>query len=108
MSRENLLQPLNSLLTKAQELLILAQTENWDDVQIQFAEYQQQMSLLADANYLQALKDENLAAEAQALILLIQEFNQQLDSIAEQTHANISSELRQLIQADKALDAYRR
>lgn len=108
MSRENVLQPLNNLLTKAQGLLMLAHTENWDDLPIPFAEYQQQMSLLTDVNYLQALKEEHLVEEAKILILKIQDCNQKLDSMTAQAHADIASELRQLIQADKALDAYRR
>lgn len=108
MSNDILLQPLNQLFMQAQLLLQLAQAENWDDMQTQFSEYQQKMLLLADATYLQTLKNENLADEAQAIILKVQELNQQLDSFAEQAHANIASELRQFIQADKALDAYSR
>ncbi len=108
MTPENLLQPLNQLLTQAQALMILAQAEAWDEMQSEIVDYQQRMAVLADATYLLALKDANLTAEAQALILQIQEFNQQLDGNAEQVHTNIASELRQIIQADKALDAYRR
>jgi hypothetical protein len=108
MSRETLLQPLNQLFMQAQLLLQLAQAENWDEMQTQFSEYQQQMSLLANATYLQTLKNENLAGEAQAFILKIQELNQQLNNFTEQAHTNVASELRQLMQADKALDAYRR
>ncbi|MES2675652.1 MAG: flagellar protein FliT [Pseudomonadota bacterium] len=108
MSSDILLQPLKQLLVQAQLLLQLAQAENWEEMQTQFSEYQQQMLLLADATYLQTLKEENLAAEAQEFIVKIQELNQQLDSFAEQAHADIASELRQFIQADKALDAYSR
>jgi len=108
MHSEKLLQPLNQLLLEAKNLLELAQADNWDDMQTQFAEYQQQVFLLADETFLHALKNENLADEAQALILQIQQINQQLDGFATQAHANIASELRQIIQADKALDAYRR
>lgn len=108
MSNDTLLQPLNQLFMQAQLLLELAQAENWEDMQTQFSAYQQQMLLLTDATYLQTLKDENLAGEAQAFIVKIQALNQQLDSFAEQAHADIASELRQFIQADKALDAYSR
>ena len=108
MSREKLLQPLHNLLIKAQALLILSQAENADTLQIPFAEYQLQMSLFADPAYIQALRDANLADEAQALILQLQNFNQQIEERAANIYANIASELRQIIQADKALDAYRR
>jgi hypothetical protein len=108
MNTENLLEPLHQLLTQAQALLILAQEKNWDELQHQFAPYQQQMAVLADENYLQALKAANLSAAAQALIVEIHAGNEQLAVDAAQGYENIASELRQIIQSDKAMDAYSR
>jgi hypothetical protein len=108
MKPENILEPLHTLLTQAQALLVFAQAENWSEFQTAFEHYQQNIFLLSDAAYIQTIQNENLSAEAQDFILQIQTINQQLDTLAEKTHANIASELRQILQSDKALNAYRR
>ena len=106
MNPENLLQPIQQLLIQAQTLVALANAEEWDAIQIHMSDYQQAVVILEDVSYLQTLKAAGLASQAQTLILHIQELNQQVDEQAAVQHAKLSSELRQLVQSNKVLDAY--
>ncbi len=108
MNTENILQPLQQLLAAANDLMQRVQAEGWEEQQEAFTDYQKKVCLVMDAHYLSVLKDANLAADAQALIVRIQDCNQQLDQHADKVHSEVASELRQFMQADKALDAYRR
>lgn len=108
MSSTQLLQPLEQLLTQAESLLNLAQGNDWVGLAAEMVNYQQKITLLEDQAYLQSLKDAGLALDAQGLILQIHGVNQKVDEIAHESHEKIASELRQMIQSDKAMDAYGR
>lgn len=108
MNAENLLNPLVQLLGKAEALLVLAQAEDWMGLEAEMANYLEKVGLIEDQAYLQALKDAGSALYAQGLILQIQGTNKKIDDIAQDSQQKIASELRQIIQSGKAMDAYGR
>ena len=108
MSTQNLLQPLHDTLEKAHELVRLAQAEEWSAFEEQFANYERLAKYLNDEAYLRALTENNLGSSAAEIILQIQALNESLDLSASNVRDNIASELRQMMQSDKAMDAYRR
>jgi hypothetical protein len=108
MNDETLLQPIHNLLIEVKALLVLAQAAKWDELNASLESYQVKLNVLSDKHYLQTIKDNNLNLEAQGIILQIQGFNAQVDELAECEHTRIASELRQMMQSDKALDAYSR
>lgn len=108
METTELLQPLEAMLAQAQELIRLAGAEEWLAMDEQASKFQQQVVLLSDTTYIQALIDANMMESAKALIAQIQPLNEQLDLIANMERDKISSELRQMMKSEKALDAYSR
>lgn len=108
MSNQDLLQPLNETLEKAQELIRLAQAEEWSAFEEQFVNYERLAKYLNDEAYLKTLNDNNLGASAGEIVIQIQALNESLDLRASNVRDNIASELRQMMQSDKAMDAYRR
>lgn len=103
-----LLQPLQQLLAEADGLMQLALAEDWDGLQSQAENFQQHMTLLGDQAYLVKLRQAGLATQAQDLLLQIQLLNDQLDLMTSNARDKVSSELRQIIQSNKAMDAYGR
>lgn len=108
MNAEQLLQPLTNLLLQAESLLLLAQQEDWLGLEAKIGDYQQKVALLEDRAYILSLKQAGLALQAQGLVLQIQGINQKVDEYAQDSHQKIASELRHMIQSNKALDAYGR
>lgn len=107
-TEQTLLQPLQQLLAQADALMQLALAEDWDGLQSQAENFQQQMTLLGDQSYLGKLRQAGLVMQAQDLLLQIQLLNDQLDLMATNARDKVSSELRQIIQTNKAMDAYGR
>ena len=103
-----LLQPLQQLLSRADGLMQLAIAEDWEKLQPEAEEFQQQMAILGDTTYLSNLRKAGLATQAQDLLLQVRLLNDQLDLITTNSRDKISSELRQIIQSNKAMDAYSR
>jgi hypothetical protein len=108
MNSNELLQPLHEALTLAQELVSLAQAEEWEAMELAVTHYEQQLSLLGDSAYMQAINDAHLADEAKEVIVKIQTINDDLDSYTLLKREKTASELRQLSQSGKALEAYGR
>ncbi len=108
MENNELLKPLYEILERVQELVRLAQSEEWDAMNTAADKYQQHVSFLDDDVYLRALNDAHLVDEAKAIIVKIQGVNDDLDSYTSLQREKIASELRQLTQSDKALEAYGR
>lgn len=106
MKSERLLDPVNQLLGQAEALLLLAEAEDWQGLEGQMPDYLQKVTLLEDKTYLQSLKDAGLSLSAQGLILQIHGINQKVDELANDSQQKIASELRQIIQSGKAMDAY--
>jgi hypothetical protein len=104
----SLLQPLQQLLSEADALMQLALEEDWEGLQPQAENFQQHMHLLEDQAYLARLRDAGLATQAQDVLLQIQLLNDQLDLMTSNARDKVSSELRQIIQSNKAMDAYGR
>jgi len=108
MDKSELLKPLYELLDGAQALIGLAQAEEWAAMDAAASVYQQNVALLEDGRYLQAISDANLVEDAKAIILAIQALNDELDVHTSLQREKIASELRQMNQSGKALDAYGR
>lgn len=108
MDNNELLKPLYEVLERAQELVRLAHAEEWDAMNTAASKYQQHVTFLDDDVYLHALNDANLVDAAKAIIVEIQTVNDDLDSYTLMQREKVASELRQLSQSDKALNAYGR
>ena len=108
MNSNELLKPLYEVLERAQELVRLAHAEEWEAMNTAASRYQQHVTFLDDDVYLHALNDANLVDEAKAVIVKIQDVNNDLDSYTLLQREKVASELRQLSQSDKALEAYGR
>ncbi len=108
MSNNELLKPLYEILDRVNELVQLAQAEDWEAMNTAADKYQQHVTFLDDDVYLQALQDAHLVEEAKAIIVQIQSLNDDLDTHTSLQRDRIASELRQMNQSDKALEAYGR
>lgn len=108
MNSNELLKPLHEALVLAQQLVSLAQAESWEAMELATGHYQQQLSVLGDHVYMQAISDAHLADEAKAVIVKIQAINDDLDSYTLLQRDKVASELRQLSHSGKALEAYGR
>jgi len=103
-----LLEPLHSLLERAETLSLLITAQDWQALEDGMPAYEQQASFLNDEAYTNALINTNQAEEAQAIIAKIQQLNDIMDRAAVENRDKIAAELRQMNQSNKALDAYGR
>lgn len=108
MDKSELLKPLYEVLERAQELIRLAQAEEWEAMDAAATKYQQHMLFLENNTYLQSINDAHLEEDAKAIILQIQGLNDELDVHTSLQRERVASELRQIHQSGKALDAYGR
>lgn len=108
MNTHEILNPLTDILARVQELVQLAQAEDWIAMETAAKEYEQRVSLLEDATYFKSISDANLVEEAKAIIKEIQTVNNDLDTHTSLQREKIASELRQMTQSSKALEAYGR
>ncbi len=106
MSNDDLLKPLYEVLDRVKEMVALAQAQEWEAMDTAANKYQQHVTFLDDNTYIQALQDACLVEEAKAIIVKIQGMNDDLDAHTSLQREKIASELRQLSQSDKALEAY--
>ncbi|MET0356553.1 MAG: hypothetical protein ABW044_07220 [Cellvibrio sp.] len=106
MDNNELLNPLGEILARVQTLVQLAQAEDWIALDVAANEYQQRVCLLEDAAYLKSIYDANLVEEAKSIIAEIQIHNQDLDAYTSIQREKVASELRQITQSNKALNAY--
>lgn len=108
MENNELLKPLYEILDRVKELVMLAQAEDWEAMESAASRYQQHVTFLDDNVYIKALQDAGLVDAAKSIIVQIQGCNEDLDIHTSLQREKIASELRQLAQADKAMDAYGR
>ncbi len=108
MNTHELLNPLADILARVQGLVQLAQAEDWVAMEAATNEYEQRVALLEDAAYFKSINDAHLVEEAKAIIAEIQAVNNDLDTHTALQREKIASELRQMTQSNKALDAYGR
>lgn len=108
MENNELLKPLYEILDRVKDLVRLAQAEEWESMEIAAAEYQQHVTFLDDNLYIKALQDADLVDAAKSIIGQIQGFNDDLDIHTSLQREKIASELRQMNQSDKAMNAYGR
>jgi|GEM_PF-636474 len=103
-----LLKPLYSLLERAETLSLLIVAQEWGTLEAELPAYEQEARFLNDETYTNALINTNQAEEAQAIIAKIQRLNDMMDVAAIENRDKIASELRQILQSGKAMDAYSR
>lgn len=108
MSSHDLLKPLYEVLERVQEMHRQAQSGEWEAMEAAASDYQQHVSFLNDDVYLKALQDEHLVEDAKAVIQQIQQLNDDLDTYATAQRDKIASDLRQMNQSEKAMNAYSR
>lgn len=108
MNTHELLNPLADILARVQGLVLLAQAEDWIAMEVAASEYEQRVTILEDAAYFKSISDANLVEEAKAIIAEIQTVNNDLDTHTALQREKIASELRQMTQSNKALEAYGR
>jgi hypothetical protein len=108
MNNNEILKPLQDTFELAQELVRLAQAEDWVTMEVLAINYQQHMTILTDASYLKSISDAHLTEAAKEMIIKIQDINSELDTFTALQHEKIASELRQISQASRALQAYGR
>ena len=106
MDNNELLKPLSDILARVQTLVEFAQVEDWVAMEVATTEYEQNLSILEDATYFKSVKDANLTEEAKTIIAAIQAVNNDLDTYTAIHREKIASELRQMTQSNKALEAY--
>ncbi|RYY75687.1 MAG: flagellar protein FliT [Gammaproteobacteria bacterium] len=106
MDNNELLKPLQEILERAEALLDLAEAQQWEELDAAASNYQQHVTFLNDDVYLKAIQDAALVDEAKALIAKIQVMNDDLNAHTTLQRDKIASELRQIVQSGKALNAY--
>lgn len=108
MENNELLKPLYEILDRVKDLVQLAQAEAWEEMELAATKYQQHVKFLDDNVYIKALQDAHLVETAKTIIVEIQGLNDDLDMHTNLQREKIASELRQMNQADKAMNAYGR
>lgn len=108
MENNELLKPLYEILDRVKDLVKLAQAEEWEAMDVAANKYQQHVTFLDDNVYIQALQDAHLVDAAKSIIVQIQGLNDDLDAHTTLQREKIASELRQMNQSDKAMEAYGR
>lgn len=108
MENHELLKPLYEVLDRVKDLVKLAQAEEWEAMDVAANKYQQHVTFLDDNVYIQALQEAHLVDAAKSIIVQIQDLNNDLDTHTTLQREKIASELRQMAQSDKAMEAYGR
>lgn len=106
MTAHTLIEPLECLLTQVQGLINLAREGSWEELDQESIRYNQAAVFLNDDAYIRALIDAGLVESAKFLIMQIQGLNDALDEEASLVRDQMASDLRQLNQAEKAMQAY--
>jgi hypothetical protein len=106
MNDNEILKPLNDIMDRAQELTELARAQEWEALDVAALKYQEHVALLEDKAYLKTISDAGLNDAAKNIIAKIQLLNDDLDIHTSLERERIASELRQMMQSNKALNAY--
>jgi hypothetical protein len=106
MTSDDLLSPLVTFLAQTRELLVLGKAGDWEAFASLLDQRQAGLAALGDNQRLLALARAGQAEEARFLIQQIQEANEQLGKLAEASKEELGEQLRQAVQAQKAVGAY--
>lgn len=104
----DLLQPLHQFLEQSRLLLGMAQAGEWESFESLLATRQQGLAALSNNQILIAVAKAGRADEMRELLADIRTANDRIAEVAETSRADIGSQLRQLVQAEKAIDAYKK
>jgi flagellar protein FliT len=108
MTQSDLLQPLHRFLDQSQRLLALAEAGEWEAFEALLAERQKGLASVGDNALLIAVAKAGLADEMRQLLAEIQTSNNRVAEVAERSRADLAVQLRQVVQAEKAIDAYKK
>jgi hypothetical protein len=108
MSTTEILQPLHQFLLQSRQLLALAQSGEWEAFEVLLQERQAGMPTLGENQLLIAVAKSGQADEMRRLLADIQVVNDEIAKVAETGRAELAAQLRQVMQAEKAIDAYRK
>lgn len=106
MTSDELLAPLVTFLAQTQDLLALGEAGDWEAFASLLEQRQAGLAALGDSQQLIALAKAGKGEEAGFLIQQIQAANDQLAKLAEASKEELGEQLRQALQAEKALGAY--
>lgn len=102
-----LLKRLEKFLEQSRELLRLAQEDNWEEFESLLNQRQEKLASLGENEFLIELAKAGLADDARELINAIRALDAQILQRAESGKADIGAKLRQSLQANKAIVAYK-
>ncbi|MDQ2077345.1 flagellar protein FliT [Marinimicrobium sp. ABcell2] len=103
---EALLAPLHEFHKRSVELLALAHAGDWATFEERLAEREAGLSVLTESQFLIAVAKADCADELRQGIADIQELNDQIVELAEQSKAQISADLKESQLAEKGIQAY--
>lgn len=108
MSTTDILQPLQQFLAQSQRLLDLARAGDWTEFEVLLQERQVAIPTLGESQLLIAVAKAGKADQMRELITEIQVVNTQIGEVAENGRGELAAELKQLLQAEKAMKAYQK
>lgn len=108
MTAIDVLAPLNLFLQQTEQLVALAKSGDWQAFELLLAEREAALPALSDSGLLIAVANAGLEEEMRSLITRIQDVNNCLGQLAENNKTILVSELRLAMQAEKAIDAYKK
>jgi hypothetical protein len=108
MTTPDVLLPLRQFLQLSQQLLALANTEEWVEFELLLKKREEGLAALGDNHLLIAVTKAGLAEDMRGLLGDIQQVNDQIGMVAERNKADLAVQLRKAFQAEKAIDAYQK
>lgn len=108
MTTPDVLLPLRQFLQLSQQLLALANTEEWAEFELLLKKREESLTLLGDKRLLITVTKAGLAEDMRGLLGDIQQVNDQIGMVAERNKADLAVQLRKAFQAEKAIDAYQK
>jgi hypothetical protein len=102
----NPLEPLQRILHSATHLLERTLQDEWENFEVSLLAYQKEAESLLSSTYIESLINSPHADEAKIVMVDIQRVHSLLEKNAEERQNQTASELRQILTAGKALDAY--
>lgn len=106
MTTPDVLLPLREFLHLSEQLLVLANAEEWAEFESLLKKREDGLTSLGDNRLLIAVTKAGLAEEMRVLLRDIQQVNDQIGIVADRNKADLAAQLRKAYQAEKAIDAY--
>lgn len=107
MNESDLLEPVYRFREYTQELLALAERDEWQAFEEKAPEREALIGALNDSEFLVAVAQVGKAEELKQEIAEIQRLNDEITALAERTKTDIANQLKQKNHQDKAIKAYK-